>query len=194
MAGAKNRYFTLVKPRFDTILAWRRRGMTEKEICNNLGISIGTIAIYKNKYPELVDLLKVGKADADAQVENALYKCAVGFQYEEKEVVTEGDSVRVKITNKMYVPNVTAQMAYLQNRCFDRWRDKRIHEISGINGEPIKTIDESKHGDNIVNIIQNDPKAIRGIIENALAGVDSHLQSNRGPFSPFSPSSVHSSE
>jgi len=202
-----NKYNVLVEPRLKTIKAWRRRGMIEKEICKNLGVSTSIFSNYKRDHIELIEALRTGKADADAQVENALFKTACGFEYDEVETIihapvmadgkvdtSKGRVARIRKVRKMITPNVTAQLAYLQNRCSDRWKDSRKRvEVTGLDGQPIKTIDESKHGDNIVNIF-NDPKELKRIAENAAAGADIDIQSNRGPFFPLPTGGVCSSE
>jgi len=144
--GRKNRYLILVKPRLETIRAWKRRGLTEKEIYTNLGISHQTLATYKREHGELLEVLKSGKADADAQVESALFKRALGYEYEETKTYLDNTGTgkgkgkaKVEKTTKKVEPNVTAQIFYLKNRCSDRWYDRVGHEISGPGGGPLRT-------------------------------------------------------
>jgi len=143
--GRRNKWPTHVKPRLETIKAWRRKGLTEQEICKGLDVAVCTFATYKNKYPELVEALSISKADADGQVENALFKRAVGYTFEETEthVTQRGDGtekiVRVKKTLKHVEPNTTAMMAYLLNRVSKDWQNKSRHELSGPDGGPIQT-------------------------------------------------------
>ncbi len=119
MAGRNEKYKELVEPRLETIRAWRRNGLTEAEICENLGVGHTAFARYKLKYEELRDVLKEGKEDAIAQVENAHFKRAIGFEYEESKVIKEGDEKRVETTRKYALPNVTAQIFILKNRGVD---------------------------------------------------------------------------
>jgi hypothetical protein len=136
MAGRKGKYHTHVQPRLDTILAWRREGLTEAEICDNLGVGHSAFATYKQKYSELTEVLKEGLDDANAQVENALFKRAIGYSYEEKEYsVTKVDGkdkkVLSKVTKKSKSPHITAQIFWLKNRKRQYWRDRQEHEFEG---------------------------------------------------------------
>ncbi len=62
-------------------------------------------------------------------VEDALFKRAVGYRYEEetkeKEVGTS-EKKTAKIVIKEVIPDVTAQMFFLMNRAPGRWADKRV--------------------------------------------------------------------
>ena len=84
---AKSKYETDVKPRLIEIEAWKRDGLTDEQICNNLNISIQTFYTYKSKYIEFFEAIKKGKEVADIEVENALFKRAIGYKY--KEVIKE---------------------------------------------------------------------------------------------------------
>ena len=84
---AKSKYETEVKPRLIEIEAWKRDGLTDEQIFKNLGISKDTFYKYKDKYTDFSDALKKGKEVADIEVENALFKRAIGYKY--KEVIKE---------------------------------------------------------------------------------------------------------
>jgi len=61
-------------------------------------------------------------------VEDALYKRAVGYRYEEETKEREigtSEKKTAKIVVKEVVPDVTACMFILMNRASDRWSDKR---------------------------------------------------------------------
>lgn len=62
---------------------WARDGLTDEQIANNIGIAAGTLYAWKNAYPEISEALKRGKDVIDREVENALFRRAVGFEYEE---------------------------------------------------------------------------------------------------------------
>ena len=74
---AKSKYETDVKPRLIEIEAWKRDGLTDEQICKNLGIVKDTFYKYKEKYTDFSDALKKGKEVADIEVENALFKRAI---------------------------------------------------------------------------------------------------------------------
>ena len=139
------RYETHVQPRLQSIQAWRRRGLSEQEISDNLGIARSSLQIYKAKHPKLIEALKSGKSDANAQVENALFKRAMGYEYEEvKHIATkkgkDGKEMvgRIERTTKQVAPDVTAQIFYLKNRAANRWRDRYGHELTGADGEALR--------------------------------------------------------
>lgn len=119
--GRKGKYDTHVKPRLDTIKAWRRRGDTEKDICKKLCVSTDRLISYKKKYPELLEVLKEGLDDAIGQVENALFKRAVGFNAIETKTEDDGERIKITKTDKHYIPDVMAQLAFLNRRA--GWRN-----------------------------------------------------------------------
>ena len=66
----------------------------------------------------------------DLDVEKALYKRAVGYDYEESERTEEelasgGVKTRVKIAKKHVEPNMQALMFWLKNRRPEVWKEKR---------------------------------------------------------------------
>lgn len=61
----------------------------------------------------------------DIQVENALLKRALGYEYmEERAEISEKDGRKVIQTVKQVIPDTAAQIFWLKNRRPDRWRDK----------------------------------------------------------------------
>lgn len=118
------------------IEGWARDGLTEKQICANMGIAVRTISEWKNRFPAISAALKRGKEVVDRQVENAMFKSAVGFEYEETktiiEVMPDGEKrQRVEKTKKLYPPNATAQIFWIKNRKPAEWRDRRETKVSG---------------------------------------------------------------
>ena len=63
---------------------WARNGLTDEQIADNMGISPSTLYEWKKKYSEISESLKRGKEVVDLQVENALLKRALGYEYIEK--------------------------------------------------------------------------------------------------------------
>jgi len=147
-AGRKSVYDLKVKPRLETIRAWKRRGLLDKQIFENLGISHESFYKYKREHVEFTDALKEGLDDAIANVENAHYKSAIGFDYVERKIVKEptgekdedGKPIvkrRIEITRKRVAPNVTAQIHFLKNRKSDDWHDRKEYELYGKDGKDI---------------------------------------------------------
>ena len=122
----KSRYEELVAPKLDTIEGLYREGWTLAAIANFLGISERTLCNYKNQHEELANALKRGNDDAIYAVENALFRSAMGYHYEEEELMKNGVVATVK---KYAKPNVNAQIFFLKNRARDKWKDKVDHEV-----------------------------------------------------------------
>lgn len=144
--GRLNRYQSLVAPRLETIKMWRRNGLTDKEIAENLGVSIASFYKYKLAHSELVDSLKVGRADADAQVVNAMFRSATGYDVTETEMVYELDEktgqpsptpTKIRQTKKHVEPKVAAQIFITKNRLPKEYRDRVAMEHGGPDGAPL---------------------------------------------------------
>lgn len=115
------------------IEGWARDGLTDEQIAEKMGISVASLYNYKKDHLEILEALKSGKEVVDRQVENALLKRALGYEYEEvKEKYENGFCVERTITKKEVVPDTTAQIFWLKNRKPDEWRDKQTVEIPGL--------------------------------------------------------------
>lgn len=111
------------------IEGWARDGLIDEQIAHNMGIAYSTFRDWLNKFPALSASLKKGKAPVDIEVENALFKRALGYEYEETvtEIYTGADGVERKHIKKLrkHMPGETAaQIFWLKNRRPGRWRDK----------------------------------------------------------------------
>lgn len=152
--GQKSHWDTVIEPRLKEIEAWSRDGLTNQQMADNLGTSLATFQKYKSLMPEMAETLKIGKNIADMEVENALRKRALGYEYveETKEGFANPDGVltryRTKRTTKIVVPDVTAQIFWLKNRQPEKWRDRKQTQITGSNDGPIRIAPE--------NVIQPD--------------------------------------
>ena len=111
------------------IEGWARDGLTDEQIAKNIGISRSTLNVWKDRYSDISDALKKGKDIIDRQVENALLKRALGYEYEEvKEKFEDGVITERTVTKKEVAPDTTAQIFWLKNRKPDKWRDKPGYE------------------------------------------------------------------
>lgn len=103
---------------------WARDGLTDEQLAENMGISVRTLYRWKNKYCQICQSLKKGKEAADREVENALFKRALGYDYEEvKEEFKNGNIVKRTVTKKHVSGDTTAQIFWLKNRKPDYWGD-----------------------------------------------------------------------
>lgn len=127
----------LEKDNLTRIEGWARDGLTDKQIANDkIGIAENTFCAWKNKHSEILEALKKGKAPVDIEVENALLKRALGYEYEEvtteKRELPDGKIEKhIKKVTKAVIPDTTAQIFWLKNRRPDKWRDKQIIENQG---------------------------------------------------------------
>ena len=129
---AKGKYQEWIEPEgLLKIEGWARDGLKDDQIANNIGISVSCLNNWKNKYVEILESLKRGKEVVDRQVENALLKRALGYEYTEttREYVPElGEMHVTKEVTKQIAPDTTAQIFWLKNRKPDKWRDKQEYE------------------------------------------------------------------
>lgn len=114
------------------IEGWARDGLTNEQIATNMGIVESTFYEWQNKYEELSEALKKGKEVVDREVENALLKRALGYEYEEVKIEEEEDgSIKKTVTTKRRAGDVTAQIFWLKNRKPYEWRDRKNLELEG---------------------------------------------------------------
>lgn len=115
--------------------AWARDGLTDEQLASKCGINPATLYDWKKKYPEISKALKRGKNVVDVEVENALLKRALGYDYTEERVEVSKEngkkSVKTVQTVKHIPPDTTAQIFWLKNRKPNAWRDKQQIEHSG---------------------------------------------------------------
>ncbi|MCQ2059774.1 MAG: hypothetical protein MJY71_08125 [Bacteroidaceae bacterium] len=103
-------------------------GCTNKEIADALGISVSSFCEYLNSYSEFSEAVKNARIKGVAEVRQALFKKAVGFDYEEKKRLIRKDEngkdvITVEITQKKALPDSNAIQMYLRN--YDpEWKDK----------------------------------------------------------------------
>jgi hypothetical protein len=123
-AGRKSKYDEYVKPYLNQIAEWKKSGASDKEISDALDVALSTFSEYKNQYSELSDALRTGKKTVVLNVKAALYKKAIGFEYEEMEgIKKEGKVVSTKIVKRYAPPDTTAAAMILRNYD-EEYRDK----------------------------------------------------------------------
>ena len=123
---AKGKYQQWIEPEGLTLLeGWARDGLTDEQIAGNIGINTSTLYDWKNKFPKISESLKKGKEVVDIQVENALLKRALGYEFQETRVEkSDKDGTKIIQTLKHIPADTTAQIFWLKNRRPDKWRDK----------------------------------------------------------------------
>lgn len=150
---AKGKYQEWLEPeKLILIEGWARDGLTDVQIAHNMGITAKTLYEWKKKYGEICESLKRGKEVVDRQVENALLKRAIGYEYEEiSEKYEDGIMTERKVTKKQVVPDTTAQIFWLKNRKLEQWRDKRVVDDSS----PEKSVELIRNMQTIADILQH---------------------------------------
>ena len=138
-----------VRERFAEIEKWARDGLTEKQIAKNLGISRNTLNDYKNRYPDFSDTLKRGKQVCVAEIENALVRRALGYEYEEIKTYikddAQGTTTYTEKTIKHQPPDVGACAILLKNKDPKNYtNDKAALELKRQELELRKMIEEAK--------------------------------------------------
>ena len=123
---AKGKFERWIAPEGLLLLeGWARDGLTDEQIAHNAGIAAGTLYEWKKRFPEISKAMKKGKEVVDREVENALLKRALGYEYQETRVeVGEKDGRKVIETTKQMPPDVGAAAFWLKNRRRDRYRDR----------------------------------------------------------------------
>lgn len=167
----KDSYEVRVKPKLDLVVGWCRRGLTNEQIAENLGISEQSFSNYMKRYEEFADAVDKGREEIEIHIENALVKRALGYSY--KEVTRERKVVRnpetgedeyklvvTKSVTKHVVPDVGAQQYYLEHRAPKRWErvpqsyldsnevNKNIMSIADLLNNPVP---ERQIGDEEIN-------------------------------------------
>lgn len=130
---AKGLYKKWLEPENLTLLkGWRRDGLEMSQIADNIGIRRQTLYDWCTKYKEIADALKKGDEICICEVENALYKSAIGYDVTETDQTeTEGPNgiTRTKHARKRHVPpNLGAICFILKNRRPEKWRDRPLVE------------------------------------------------------------------
>lgn len=116
-AGARGKYLEWIEPEgLIKLEGWARDGLTDEQIAQNIGINRDTLYTWKKKYADISDALKRGKEVVDLQVENALLKRALGYEYSEKKYAQvemsqeEHYALKQVIMNRFKIDNPEATM------------------------------------------------------------------------------------
>lgn len=118
-------------------------GLIDAELAIFFGVSESTLNRWKHAHPEFSESIRRGKAIADAEVVEALYRSAVGFSYEESVVKEFNGKIEVIKTTKHRPPNTTAMIFWLRNRQPNKWSN---------NPSPINEDEEATPVQIIVNV------------------------------------------
>jgi len=114
-------------------------GLNDPDIAKEMEISLGTLQYWKRTKPEFYEALKEGKTSADAKVVSALYKNAIGYEYDD--IVVNNNKIRefnefgvvtreyykteIVPVKKKVLPDTKSQIKWLQARQPEKWGDTR---------------------------------------------------------------------
>ena len=123
----RSKYETHVLPYLDWIKLWVAKGATCQEIAEKLRISRESLNQYKNKYADVYNALMAPRGEADDQIEAALFRRCIGYNYEEssKKQTTgkNGELIWLETrTTKHLPPDPSCIQFWLTNRRPDEWQ------------------------------------------------------------------------
>ena len=132
-------YASKVQPRLGEIRKWRRSGYGVKQVASMLGIGYSTMRDYALRFPELEEALKRGQKELIIELEDALFRKALGYEYEETQEHQEIRDGRVvatrrNITRKTAHPDTGALAFALKNQAPAKWADYAARKI-GLDSE-----------------------------------------------------------
>jgi transcriptional regulator with XRE-family HTH domain len=99
-----------------------RLGATDKDLAELFGVTETTINNWKNKHPGFKAALSNSKEMANYNVEQALYKRALGATIKEDKIFNNGGEALIVPTLKEFPPDTAACIAWLSNRDPERWK------------------------------------------------------------------------
>lgn len=113
------------------------------------GVAESTLNLWKHEHGDFSESITRGKAVADANVAERLYRRAMGYSHEAVKIFMPAgadEPVYAQYTEH-YPPDTPAASLWLRNRQSAKWRDKVDHEHTGKDGKdliPPEATDPSK--------------------------------------------------
>ena len=118
-----------------------RLGATDKELADFFEVNEDTINEWKKVHAEFSESLRGGKAVADAEVADKLFKRATGYEHLAVKIVADAKTGMEHVVQytERYPPDTTAAIFWLKNRRSDLWRDRIDNTHSAPGGGAIQT-------------------------------------------------------
>ncbi|MGI2329663.1 helix-turn-helix domain-containing protein [Planococcus sp. YIM B11945] len=103
---------------------WARDGLTDDQIAQNIGITRKTLFNWREKHLPILHALKRGKEVVDREVENALLKRALGYDFEEVTIVA------VEVGQEEYDERVQAEVDVWKQQN-PKWTQEELYRFIG---------------------------------------------------------------
>ena len=169
-AGSQGGRPTAYKKKFaDQARILASLGATDLEQAQFFEVSIRTLHRWKIDHPAFREALELGKEQADAKVEQSLYKRAVGYTFDsEKHMVVDGELVRVE-TMEHVPPDTKAALAWLYNRRPDAWRTVNHikHDVEP-EGELAGWFRDLSKNKSTLQPVEDDPDSGAGVVASGM--------------------------
>ena len=114
------------------------------QIAKGIGISRSTLYEWMKRYPDIKDAIKKGREPLTVELEDALYKAGLGYEFEETvEEIYEEDGVQKKHLRRVKrhaPPNVTALIFALKNLKKQKFKDRPIDDADKADDLLIETL------------------------------------------------------
>lgn len=118
---------------FDIAFQLALLGATDAQLADAFGVSIKTIEYWKRTDTEFRKTLLNGKLLADSQQAASLFKCGLGYDYEEDVVVSYRGHNEILRVRKHRPANPWAAYKWLSLRQRDHWHDTHSVDITNKN-------------------------------------------------------------
>lgn len=140
----------IIADNFNLIDDLIKEGYPEREIAKKIGVAYSSWNKYKAEKTEFVEHIKNARASLVSELKKALYKKAIGFTYQEREIYKTTDEdgntkTNIKIHEKYSVPDVAAANLLLKNY-EDEWaNDPALLKLKQQAFELEKIVASEKH-------------------------------------------------
>ena len=115
------------------VCEWVSKGLSDKQIARNMGIAESTLYDWKKKYPDFAVALSEAKEKPKLELENAMYKMAIGQMFIEETKTTlypqNQKVVKIDKVKKQLPPNVQVQMFLARVWMPDKYKEDRAENI-----------------------------------------------------------------
>lgn len=117
--------------------AMAANGKTHADMAETFGVERHTVSDWINRHPEFAAAIDLGKQDATAAVERALFQRATGYSHPAVKILAVsggqgmGSSVEQIPYTEHYPPDTEAAKFWLKNRRPAEWKDKQEIEHGG---------------------------------------------------------------